>query len=200
MKRWLFKRAKTQSPVTGGALLDQLYRAHYSDLCKNINVNFGPGPPEPEDVVQAAFIKFAALDDPQSIRNPRSFLFVAARNLVLDYKRRAKLNDAYLADQIALDAELLLEEITPERVVIAKDYFDRLSAAIRRLPEKQQIVLAMSRLEGKSYQQIRAETGWSPADISRTLRAGMETVMVIMESDPRLSDSKHAPKDENDKN
>ncbi len=181
-------------------MLDRLYRDHYTDLCKNINVAFGPGPPEPEDVVQAAFVRFAGLEDPDAIKDPRSFLFVAARNLVIDYKRRARLNNAYVAEQIALDAELLLEEITPERVVIAKDYFARLVAAIRTLPKKQQIVLAMIRLEGKSYRQICEETGWSPADISRTMRAGMDAVMNIMESYPCAADRvvESAPKQQED--
>lgn len=191
MNRWFrSKRGERPHQRRDGdqraCLLDRLYRDHYTELCKTINVAFGAGPPEPEEAVQAAFAKFAALKDTAAIRDPRSFIFIAARNIVLDHKRRAKLKDAYLAEQIALDRELMLEEITPERVVLAKDYFDRLAAAITTLPRKQQIILAMNRLEGKSYAEIRDETGWSPADISRNMRAGMDTLFDIMEGEPAL--------------
>lgn len=189
MNRWFRSKRGRPPPQrravdTQARLLDQLYRDHYTELCKTINVTFGAGPPEPEEVVQAAFAKFAALKDTVMIRDPRSFIFIAARNIVLDHKRRAKLKDAYLAEQIALDRELLLEEITPERVLLAKDYFDRLAAAIKTLPYKQQVILAMNRLEGRSYAQIRDATGWSPADISRNMRAGMDSLFDMMESRP----------------
>ncbi|MCG8502980.1 MAG: RNA polymerase sigma factor [Sphingomonadales bacterium] len=172
-------------------LIEDLYRDYFKDLCKNIHKSFGGGPPEPEEVVQAAFAKFAGLDNPERIAEPRSFLFITARNLLFDCWRRDSKANAYIAEQIALDADLKLEGITPERVVLAKDYFERLVAAIKSLPRKQQIVLGMNRLEGKSYRQIREETGWSSGDISRNMSAGMDKLMRIMEgSDDGLEGGK----------
>lgn len=187
MKNWLLQKKQTRrknaghAAAGGSVLIEGLYRDHFKDLCKNIHKSFGGGPPEPEEVVQAAFAKFASLEDPERIAEPRSFLFITARNLLFDYWRRDSKANAYIAEQIALDADLKLEGITPERVVLAKDYFERLVAAIRSLPRKQQIVLGMNRLEGKSYRQIREETGWSSGDISRNMSAGMDALMRIME-------------------
>lgn len=165
---------------TAGARLDALYRDHFADLCANIRKSFGAGPPEPEDAVQTAFAKFASLDNPGDIRNARAFLYIAARNVMLDHKRSAKVADAYIAEQIALDHELKLEGITPERVVVSKERFDILVETMRTLPKKQQVILTMSRLEGKSYREIREETGWSAGDISRNMNAGVSALVIAL--------------------
>ncbi|PHR61101.1 MAG: hypothetical protein COA43_05545 [Robiginitomaculum sp.] len=166
-------------------LLNGLYRDHYLGLCKAINHTFGSGPPEPEDLVQAAFEKFARLKNPLEIKDPRSFIFISARNLALDFKRRSKTNDAYIAEQIALDTEFKLEGITPERVLLAKDQFSLIADAIKTLPKKQQVILSMSKLEGKSFKQIREETGWSAGDISRNLQMGMDVLVSAMQKQRR---------------
>ncbi|WP_165793476.1 RNA polymerase sigma factor [Hyphococcus luteus] len=178
---------KGDSSVTADNRLDDLYRAHFAALVANIRKSFGSGPPEPEDVVQSAFAKYAALENPQDIKDPRSFIFIAARNLVLDAKRSGKVADAYIAEQIALDAELRLEEITPERVVVAKERFETLIATMQELPHKQQVILAMSRVEGKSYREISEETGWSAGDISRNMNAGIAALVVALKRQKRLA-------------
>jgi RNA polymerase sigma factor (sigma-70 family) len=172
---------------SGDAALDELYRTHFNSLVANIRKSFGAGPPDPEDVVQSAFAKFATLENPQNIQDPRSFIYIAARNLVLDHKRSAKVADAYIAEQIALDVELKLEGITPERVVVAKDRFAILVEAMNTLPRKQQIILAMSRLEGKSYREISAETGWSAGDISRNMTLAITTLVVALNRKQRIA-------------
>ncbi|PHZ85109.1 RNA polymerase sigma factor [Paremcibacter congregatus] len=158
-------------------ILDSLYRSHFPSLCANIRKSFGSGPPEPEDVVQAAFTKYANIAKPSKIKDPRAFLYITARNIVLDFKRRTKLSDSYIQEQIATDHELDLEKITPERVVIARERFEILVKVMKSLPRKQQIILTMSRLEGKTYREICQETGWSPADISRQMSEGMITLV-----------------------
>lgn len=168
------------------ARLDLLHRNHFHELCANIRKSFGSGPPEPEDAVQTAFMKFASLEHPEKIRDARAFLYIAARNVVLDHKRSAKVANAYIAEQIALDYELKLEGITPERVVDSRQRFETLVDAMRSLPEKQQLILAMSRLEGKSYREIREETGWSAGDISRNMNAGVSALVIALKRAERI--------------
>lgn len=168
------------------ARLNDLYRVHFKELCANIRKSFGSGPPEPEDAVQSAFEKFAKLDNPDTVKDARAFLYVAARNVILDHKRTAKVANAYIAEQIALDYELKLEGITPERVVESKQRFEALTDAMRALPEKQQLILAMSRLEGKSYREIGKETGWSAGDISRNMNAAISALVIALKRAERI--------------
>ena len=177
------------TPEEGGrdADLDALYRAHFSDLVAHVRAAFGPGPPEPEDAVQTAFVKFARLEDRGAVANPRSFLFISAQNIILDHKRASRTANAYIAEQLALDTEMALEQITPERVVEAKERFSILVAAMRQLPQKQQVLLAMSRIEGKTYREIAAETGYSLADVGRSINQAITSLVIALKRDRRRS-------------
>jgi DNA-directed RNA polymerase specialized sigma24 family protein len=64
---------------------DALYAQYWAELCSYVRKRFGPGPPEPEDIVQEAFIRFAALDDADRIddRTPERVLESKERLSVL---------------------------------------------------------------------------------------------------------------------
>lgn len=126
-------------------------------------------------------MKFVGLEDRTKVQNPRAFIYATARNLILDHKRRAKRNDAYVADQLAFDPDYQLEEITPERVYEERERFSIMVETMKTLPRKQQVILTMNRLQGKSYAEIVKETGWSLGDISRNLNAGKAALMDALE-------------------
>ena len=172
-------RRSTSPPTSVGAAdfrLEDFYRSSFADIVSSVRRAFGPGPPEPEDVVQAAFLKYAAHKNLASIKDPSAFVFITARNMIFDQKRRNKVFDRYLADQMAFDVEFRLEEITPERVLVSKERFSQMVTALKCLPKKQQAILAMSRVEGKTYAEISALTGWSESDVCRQLKAGMKSL------------------------
>lgn len=180
-------RARRASKAVGTEL-EQAYRQYWSELCKYINTKFGPGPPDPEDVAQLAFARYAALENSAEVKNPRAYLYSTARNIVFDHYRKDKVARSY-ADDIQAQPELYgLEEITPEHVSIERDRLNIISEAIRRLPEKQQVVLTLKRGHGATYAQIAARTGWSIADISRQLARALETLSAVrdaIEIEPR---------------
>ena len=163
---------KSQDP-----LIERLYREHFKSICVNLQRSFGGGPPDPEDIVQSAFVKFASLESKSKINNPRSFIYSIARNLILDHKRASKIADEYIAEQIALDRNISLQGISPERILASREEFNILIKTMQDLPHKQQIILTMSRLEGKSYKQISQETGWSTGDISRNMKDDMSALL-----------------------
>lgn len=179
----LNKRAQAlEAHLREDAALDEAYRTLFSPLCAAIAKAFGQGPPEPEEVVQTAFTKFLAARDRASIRNPRAWLFMAARNIILDHKRHKRHVDAYIADQLSYDPDFELEGITPLRVLEQKERLEVMVAAMRRLRHKQQVVLTMNRVQGKTYAEISRETGWSLGDISRNLNEGKKALMEALEA------------------
>lgn len=190
--RRAYKGHKNASARTGAISadlrLEDFYRTSFFDIVSSVRRAFGPGPPEPEDVVQAAFLKYAAQKNPAAIKDPSAFVFITARNIIFDQKRRKKVFDRYLADQMAFDLEFRLEEITPERVLVSKERFSQMVNALKRLPKKQQVILAMSRVEGKTYAEISALTGWSDADICRQLKAGMKMLAKEMRAISEATD------------
>ncbi|MGE5502716.1 MAG: RNA polymerase sigma factor, partial [Ignavibacteriales bacterium] len=67
--------------------LAALYRRHWAELVGYARRTFGAGPPEPEDIVQATFARFAALPANTEVANPRAFLFRTAHNIGVDAQR-----------------------------------------------------------------------------------------------------------------
>lgn len=166
-------------PVSGppnDLAFEALYRSYWKDLCKQLRRAFGAGPPEPEDVAQAAFARFAEIGDPARIRNPRALLLVTARNIVLDHKRR---NGRHMEYARTVQADLIdapQEAISPERALIEMERLELVRHAIDKLPHKQKVVLSLHRHRGLTYQQIVSETGWSYGDVYRQMEAALATL------------------------
>lgn len=156
--------------------LNDLYERYWGELCRYLNRRFGAGPPEPEDIAQVAFAKFIAIANRQCISNPRAFLYKTARNAVVDHHRKTRCQDSYVADALARAGEEILDEITPERVIMERERFAILNDVVKWLPEKQRRVLMMSRYHGETYAEISRKTGWSKSDIGRQVIAAVEAI------------------------
>lgn len=133
---------------------------------------YGDGPPEPEDLAQAAAEKLARrqLDD---IDNVDAYLFRAAVNIGLNQIERARVARRYAEFVLTGDHVPIVEETTPEDVYSGRERLERLKRALNTLTPKQKTIVARSRLRGETYAEIRAATGWSEADISRQLKAAL---------------------------
>jgi RNA polymerase sigma factor (sigma-70 family) len=144
--------------------LSDLYRVHWQALCGYVRAQFGPGPPEPEDVAQTAFIRFAAAD-PAHIENPRAFLYATARHLVIDHHRQAQRVTAHQQAQSA--AEDHVYELSPENVLLQAERFRILAQALERMPLKRRRLVLLNRFEGLSYAQIGEQFGMSAENVRK---------------------------------
>ncbi|MCG8507580.1 MAG: sigma-70 family RNA polymerase sigma factor [Sphingomonadales bacterium] len=147
--------------------LGDVYRRFWSDLCRYVHGTFGSGPPDPEDVAQTAFTKFAALDAPHAVRNPKAFLITTARNIVLDHHKVAKSRNGHLK-QIAEDGKTIhadLDDLTPERVLLGKEELGVLRQVLERLPKKRRELLLLQRVHGLSYVDLSKRTGLSQTTV-----------------------------------
>jgi RNA polymerase sigma-70 factor (ECF subfamily) len=161
---------------------DTFYRVHWADLCAQLKRSFGQGPPEPEDVAQAAFIRWAALDDTSRIKNHRAFLYTIAKNILLEAKRDTERKSGYASALVEKYTGSAIEEVTPERVLMQKQRFDLITEAISRLPDKQRTVVRMHRIEGQTYQQIVGATGWSYGDVYRQMDMALAALAATLTS------------------
>ena len=171
-----------EAKLQDDAALSEIYRTLFKPLCASVAKTFGQGPPEPEEVVQNAFAKFLTAKDRHSIREPRAWLFMTARNIILDHKRHKKHVDAYVAEQLSYDPDYKLEEITPLRVLEQKERFEVMVAAMKRLPHKQQVMITMNRVQGKTYKEIARETGWSLGHISAQVNEAKAILLEAIEA------------------
>ena len=145
--------------------LSDLYRVHWKGLCGYVRAQFGPGPPEPEDVAQSAFIRFAAAD-PAHIENPRAFLYATARNLVIDHHRQAQRACGARAGR-AVGADDRVYELSPENVLLQAERFRILAQALERMPLKRRRLVLLNRFEGLSYAEIGEQFGMSAENVRK---------------------------------
>lgn len=148
----------------GGAFppwLLELYHCHRRALARYLQRKYGSGPPEPDDIAQDAFAKLAAMgdDEHRAIDNPRAFLFRVAENLVISAKRRARIARSYATEVNYLERGS--SELTPERVLTAKDQLDVVERAIRAMPERRRRCFIMHRYDELSLTEIAHRCGIS---------------------------------------
>lgn len=153
--------------------LNHLFRQHYGELVGRLRKIHGAGPPEPEDVAQAAFSKLASLPDLGRIRSPRAFLFRTAINLGLNSNDKLRRGRNFVKSLVDGNFSPDVEEISPETVLMGKQDLERVARAMQQLSPKQKEILLRSRFRGQTYAEIKRDTGWSEADISRQLSSVM---------------------------
>ena len=132
--------------------LDGLYRAHYRSLVTHARRKFGPGPPEPEELVQAAFARLASAGDIERIPNAEAYLKLTMRNLAIDASRRRDTQEAFNHDLVI--AQENNHESSAEDVYSSKQELERLANIVADLKPKQRAAFLMHRIDGLSYADI----------------------------------------------
>lgn len=160
------------APRARGGALEDLYRAYRGPLVAWLRQRFGPGPPDPEDIAQAAFAKLIASDGLGRADHVRSYLYAIAVNAARDEMQWIRRTDRFVERELR-ETGHGLEEITPERICSGRLDVDRMAELMEQLSAKQREIVQRSRILGQTYAQISGETGWSMADISRQLTGAL---------------------------
>ena len=169
-----------------GGSVDTVYARHWTELCNYVRKRFGKGPPDPEDVVQEAFIRFAQLDSRDGVGNVRAYLYRTAHNILVDEHRRQALR-AREADLAAASAVGVRDERTPERVIVGKERLDILKAALMSMPEARRLSFLLNRLQGLSCAEIARQTGYSDSAVKKHIGlalADLEDALAVAERGP----------------
>ena len=164
-------------PAAGGAAalsrghtaIEGLYRDLWPELCRYVAAKFGAGPPEPEDVAQLAFTRFAALDDPASVKNPRAFLMRSARNIVVDHHRHLAVVRRHVEAVEADPDDHVLDDLSPERVFLARDEMRVVAGALDRLPPAHRDMVLLNRVENVSCAALGRRYGVSATEVKRRI-------------------------------
>jgi RNA polymerase sigma factor (sigma-70 family) len=167
-------------PDTG---MDVLYARHWGELCHYIKKHFGPGPPDPEDVAQDAFMKFAAIDDREAIDNPRAYLFRMAHNILVDEHRRLALRRANPGDTETRPAS---DDRTPERVLVGRERLEILTGCLRAMPAARRRSFLFNRLQGLSCAAIARMTGYSESAIKKHIDLALKDLEASLSQAERI--------------
>ena len=158
--------ARTEAP-TQPSSLEELYKQYWRTLCRYLGGTFGPGPPEPEDVAQLAFARFAAHEHQAEIKDPKSFLWFTARNIVLSERRSMAVRRRRSEDVEEIYSALGGDAFTPERVLVAKELIAAVSVIVDAMPAKRRRVLMLNVIDGHSFAEIARQMGLSPTAVRK---------------------------------
>nr|WP_302849973.1 RNA polymerase sigma factor [Paraglaciecola mesophila] len=133
-------------------------------------------PNEIEDVVQETYVRICQAKNTEKILSKKSFMYTTAKNLALDYQKRA--STKLLDDKIEWsERESLMCDGDTDRTlndVIAKDEFSTLCEAIRQLPTQCRKVFVLKKVYGYTQREIAKEIGISESTVEKHISTGLK--------------------------
>ena len=120
------------------------------------------------DLSHDTFLRLLLGADPDELREPRAFLLVIANRLLINRKRRARVEE----DALRQIAVLLRssEQRCPAETVMARDLLAQVVLLLaEELPEKPRRAFLMARIEGLSYREIASRLAVSESSVKQYL-------------------------------
>lgn len=153
--------------------IQAIYTQYWGDLCRYLRSRFGP-PPEPEDIAQMAFMKYAEVEDQSQITSPKSFLFRTASNLVIDYHRSPKNVLASEDEVLAFENQNSSDVWAPEHVYMNRQELAIVERVIMGLSERDRAFVLMNRLKDMTYTEIAEQAGMSRSGVQKIITQALE--------------------------
>lgn len=158
------------------AVLESIFFNHETDL--NIFLNGRVRTPDERDEVrQSVFERLsnvAANERLGRVRNPAAFIVQIAKNILIDRARARKSGEqameSYANGLVNGDAT---NEITPERVLLAREKLDALKKIVDGLPAKRKRIFLLNRIEGLPVSEIARLEGMSEPAVSNNIRRAL---------------------------
>jgi len=148
-------RARDQYAERARAV-DALYRRYSDWLRRKIKRRFGPAIGDTaEDIVQEAYLRFAAYEPATGVRHPRALLLRVANNLALNQLRRT---------ERTIDRSVCIEDVAKNEehgVAAVQDEAVLLRQIVSALPPPLREVSVLSRFAGMTNREIASTCGLS---------------------------------------
>jgi RNA polymerase sigma factor (sigma-70 family) len=133
------------------SVLGDLFEKHSDEMLNYIRGRF-PNE-ESADIVQEAFLRVLQYPSPETIREPKSFLFQTVANVAVDYYRRSKTRDRFSDYEADIDT-LEDHQSLPLTVCETEERLQRFTTLLEQLPEIQRHAFILFRIEGYSHKVI----------------------------------------------
>ena len=143
---------------------------------RRIIAQYCPRAEDVEELAQETFLKCYAAEQVSLIREPKRFLLRAARNIAVSETRRHRNKTTeYLADSTVLDVYVDEGQISPELQLNSRQKLALLTKAIASLPEVEQKILLMRKLEHLKFKQIAIRMNMSVSAVQKRAASALLT-------------------------
>jgi len=126
---------------------------------------------ELKDLRQDVYVRVFESALKEQPATPKAFLFATARNLVIDRIRRSRIISIDAGQDLA-EAQFLVDELSPERLLSGRQELRRLTEAFDRLSDKCRAVVWLRRVEGISQKEAAARLGMREGAVESQLVRG----------------------------
>ena len=125
-----------------------------------------------DDVCQETFLRTYKSSLENEIRQPKSFMFKVAKNLIYsDFRRASTQLNEYVEDMDLIDNQVDLEHL--EDNTLAQEKLGVMCEAIAGLPNKCRQVVVMRKVYGMTTKDIAKRMNISPITVSNYITKGM---------------------------
>ena len=129
---------------------------------------------EADDVIQETYAKLAVLDDVESIRNPKAYVFQIARSIILMHVRRSRVVSIQAVEQIE-QLNVASDEPDPETQTSDRQQLHYLAKMIAALPAAAQSAMTLRLVHELSHKEIGERLGMSPNAVQKSLAKSLST-------------------------
>ena len=137
------------------------------------------GPAEAEDLVQEVFVNLQDRGRVDDIQHVNRYLFRVAANILT---RRGQAKTWDWSQHAGIEELELFDELSPERVLIAKQSLSRLMVALRDLPPRVEEAFVLHRFEDMTYREIALRMGIKPKSVEALIMRALERIAGVLET------------------
>lgn len=142
-----------------------------------------------EDLVQETYARLLQHPNPESIDNPRAFLYQTTANLSIDQHRKQLVRERVHCEDKDIDTEIAKAAApcqTPELQLIQQEELGLLNTYLLELPELTRFAFVLHRLEGIPHKEIGLRLGISARNSERrTALAAQHLLTRFAKDDPQ---------------
>jgi RNA polymerase sigma factor (sigma-70 family) len=128
-----------------------------------------------DDLVQEVYLRMQALRPRGPIRDMERYLFTVARHVLVDRKRTLAAHCSALHDCLD-DVPEPVSDLSPERIVSARQDYDLVMAAVRGLPPRARAAFHLHQFEDLSYAAIAERMAISRDSVKELLHRAVSRV------------------------
>ncbi|MEM1412374.1 MAG: sigma-70 family RNA polymerase sigma factor [Pseudomonadota bacterium] len=180
-----------KSDLATNEALQALYERFFLKLVVGLRATYGDGPPDPEDIAQAAFVKLKKRGSLDDIRDPEGFVWIAARNLMLSEKRKQAVANNHSEEISRRYFSDGCDNFDPECVFRSQQQLTLVAQTLNEMPERRRRIFILNRVHGLTPAQAGARCGVSRSSAVRHIAIASEAlVRTLNDADVSLDEEK----------
>jgi len=122
-----------------------------------------------EDLTQEVFTNLLKRSTPGTIDNLEGYIFQIAANVLKERFRRAGRRIEVQPEGLDENSVFLVEELSPERILLGKETQRRLVQALHELPKRARTIFVLNRFEELSAREIASRMGLSVSTVEKDM-------------------------------